>query len=687
MTGRPPATRREDVVDVLHGIEVADPYRWLEDGDAAEVTRWVAAQNAYTRQALDARPDRPWWHERLVALMQLPVVLAAQVRGDHLLCLERPAGAEQFLLTRRSAVSPDTEPVVLLDPAAGVADAANAIDWFEASNDGSLVAVGTSEGGTENSVLRVLDTAEGRDLGEAIPNTRACSVAWEPDGSGFAYTRYPEGDEYHRTVHYHLLGADWRDDPVVWAEHPDPQAWPDVTMSPDGLRLLVHVLVGWARYDVHLLDRPSGEWSTLIGGVEATSEFHFAADGESLVGVTTLDAPKGRLVRVPFGTTDPTRWETLVPEGDAVLSRPTVGGDEVLAVSTRRALDRIVRFGADGSSRGSIEGVGDVVAIVALTADRDTGRAFAVVDSFDSPTAVWRVDPGKTSLRWFPAGADVETVPSLSVRQVTYSSADGTSIGLFLIHRDDVAPGPDVPLILNGYGGFAITETPVWSPQIAAWCIAGGVYAIAGLRGGLEEGEDWHLAGRREHKRNVFDDFHAAADWLVGEGMAERARLAILGRSNGGLLVGASLTQRPDLCRAVWCGVPLLDMVRFPQFLIARLWTDEYGDPDVPEEFAWLHAYSPYHHVVAGTDYPATLFSTAEGDTRVDPLHARKMAALLQAASTGQDEHPILLYQEGRAGHGVGKPVAKRADELADGLTFLAWQVGLVPAAEPAARS
>ena len=241
-----------------------------------------------------------------------------------------------------------------------------------------------------------------------------------------------------------------------------------------------------------------------------------------------------------------------------------------------------------------------------------------------------------------------------------------------------MAPGPDVPLILNGYGGFAITETPVWSPQIAAWCAAGGVYAIAGLRGGLEEGEAWHHAGRREHKQNVFDDFHAAADWLVAEGLAGRERLAILGRSNGGLLVGAALTQRPDLCRAVWCGVPLLDMIRFPQFLIARLWTDEYGDPDVAEDFAWLHAYSPYHHVVEGTAYPATLFSTAEGDTRVDPLHARKMAALLQAASSGQDERPILLYQEGRAGHGVGKPVAKRADELADGLTFLAWQVGLV---------
>ena len=243
----PPPTRRDGVVDTLHGIEVPDPYRWLEAGESADVQQWVAAQNEHTRQALDARPDRGWWHERLVALMQLPVVMAVQARGEHLFCLERPAGAEQFILTRRSAVDPAVEPFVLVDPAVGTADAANAIDWFEASPDGDLVVVGTSEGGTEDSVLRVLETAGGRDLGEAIPHTRACSVAWEPDGSGFAYTRYPEGDQYHRTVHHHRLGDRWEDDPVVWAEHPDPQAWPDVTISPDGAWLLVHVRVGWSR--------------------------------------------------------------------------------------------------------------------------------------------------------------------------------------------------------------------------------------------------------------------------------------------------------------------------------------------------------------------------------------------------------------------------------------------------------
>jgi prolyl oligopeptidase len=676
MTSLPP-TRRDDVVDVLHGVEVHDPYRWLEDGDTPEVREWVAAQNARTREALDARPDRAWWHEQLVQLMQRPVVMAVQIRGDRLFCLERPAGAEQFLLTRRSATDPDAAPVVLLDPALGAADAANAVDWFTASPDGALVAVGTSEGGSEDSVLRVLDGTDGRDLGEAIPNTRACSVAWEPDGSGFAYTRYPAGDEYHRTVHHHALGAPWPDDPVVWAEHPDPQAWPDVTMSPDGAWLLVHVLVGWARIDVHLLERASGRWTTAIAGDEVTSAFRFAADGSSLVGVTTLGAPKGRVVTVPLEAPDAAGWTTIVAESDAVLGSVAVRGGDLLVTSTRRAVDTIHRHGLDGTPLGAVAGIGDVVAVAGLSADRDTGEAFAVVDAFGAPTALWKIPAGGAdAVAWSSRSVHDDTVPAMRVHQLEYPSLDGTAIGLFLIHRDDVTPGPDVPMILNGYGGFAIAETPVWSPQIAAWCAAGGVYAIAGLRGGIEEGEAWHHAGRRGTKQNVFDDFHAGADWLVADGMASRDRLAVLGRSNGGLLVGVAMTQRPDLCRAVWCGVPLLDMVRFPRFLIARLWTSEYGDPDVAKEFGWLHAYSPYHHVVDGTCYPATLFSTAEGDSRVDPLHARKMAAIVQAASSCQDERPVLMFQEDRAGHGVGKPVAKRADELADGLSFLAWQLG-----------
>ena len=666
------------MVDTLHGVEVADPYRWLEDGASADVQEWVAAQNHHTRRALDSRADRTTWHERLISLMELPVVLSAEVRGDVLVTMERRAGEQQASLVVRSLVAADAPPLVLVDPAASAADAAVAVDWFFVSPDGSLVAYGVSEGGTESSVLRVIRTADASHTGDVIPNTRACTVGWDPDGRGFAYMRYPEGDEYHRTVHTHPLGADWHDDPVLWAEHPTPETWPDVKVSADGRHVLVQSMVGWSRYDHHLLDRTTGVWTDLIVGVEAISRFEFGDDGW-LYGVTTHDAPRGRVVRIALDAvpSEPSGWETIVTERSAVLGGLAVAGDSLLVVTSTNGVDAIERRSLDGELLGEFDELG-IVSVGGLTADRTTGTAFAITSGFDSPATLWRLGH-QVAERWQPQAPSVDALPAMTVRQVEYQSADGTPIGLFLVHRNDIVPGPDRPAILTGYGGFAIAETPVWSPTIAAWCATGGTFAIAGLRGGFEHGEEWHLAGRRDNKQNVFDDFASAADWLVSTETVLRDRLAIVGGSNGGLLVGAALTQRPDLCRAVWCAVPLLDMIRFPQFLIAKLWTDEYGDPEIADEFRWLHAYSPYHHVTEGTCYPAVLLTSAEGDTRVDPLHARKMAGMLQWASSCQEQRPVLFHQEGRAGHGVGKPVGKRAAEQADVLAFLSWQLGVPP--------
>ena len=672
----PPRTRRDAVVETLHGVDVPDPYRWLEDGDDADVQRWVADQNRYTASALEAIPSRETWLGRLVAFMGLPVVQSITVRGDALFLLERAAGAQQARLVRRSLSDPSADPVVLADPAGTRDDAAAAVDWYQPSVDGSLVAFGVSEGGTENSMLRVIDASTAELLPEEIPNCRAASVAWEPDGSGFAYTRYPEGDEYHRTVHHHTLGADGNDDPVLWAEHPNPQAWPSVQISPDRRYVLVSVMLGWSRVDQHLLDRSTGSWTPIVVGVEAVTNLAFV-DDERLIGVTTISAPHGRLVEIDIGQVaagEPS-WTTIVPEGDGVIETPVAtAGGALFAVSTA-GVDTIMRWSRATGSVSTVGGVG-VSAVVQLTADVDTGTELAIITGFDAPPTVFRLDDGLCRLH--PAGM-MSAVPELEVRQVEYRSIDGTMVGMFLVSGAGAVAGPDTPTILNGYGGFAITETPVWSPMIAAWCAAGGVYAIAGLRGGAEHGESWHEAGMRANKQNVFDDFHAAADWLVDEQMTSRDRLAIAGGSNGGLLVGAALTQRPDLCRAVWCAVPLLDMIRFPEFLIARLWTAEYGDPAVAEEFAWIHAYSPYHHVHEGTTYPSVLLTTAAGDTRVDPLHARKMAALLQACAADLDECPVLLHQESEAGHGVGKPVGKRAAEQADVLAFFSWQLGFEP--------
>lgn len=661
-----PATRRGEEHDVYHGVVVPDPYRWLEDGESSATGEWVELHNRRTREALAARPARSRWHGRLSALAALPTTGELAVAGDRLFLMERAPGADQYALTVRSALDPAVPARVLVDPAQLAADGAVAVDWFQPSTDGGLIAYGISEGGTENSVLHVMDVDSGALLADRIPDCRAASVAWQPDGAGFWYTRYPAGDEYHRHVRHHTLGADPAADPVVRDDFPNAECWPHVSLSRDGGHLLVHVSVGWTRVDVHLLDLASGRWQTVVEGQDAQTHFEFAPGG-AIVGVTSLGAPNGRVVRAELA--DPTTWQTVVPERpDVVLGLHTTCGDELLVVASSIGVDAVERW--PGGERLEL----GLASVAALSAD--DGRAFIGRSSYAAPPDVLRFTAADGVRAWSDA-PDQSVLPQLTVTRVFYPSPDGTSIPMFVAHRTDAPPSPDSALVLRGYGGFAIAESPTWMPELAAWCAAGGVYCVAGLRGGYEYGDAWHHAGRRANKQNVFDDFAAAADWLVANGYTNRERLAIYGRSNGGLLVGAALTQRPDLARAVWCGVPLLDMIRFPQFLIARLWTDEYGDPDVAEEFAWLHAYSPYHHVQQGSRYPAVLFTTAEGDTRVDPCHARKMTALLTWASSSQDTHPILLHQEGRAGHGVGKPASKRVDELADALAFFSWQLGV----------
>jgi prolyl oligopeptidase len=659
---------------VLHGVSVVDPYRWLEDGDSEEVAAWVAAHNERTKQALEARPTWGPWHERLSALTALPTVGGAAVRGDKLFVLARAAGADQFALVVQSAVDRTTPERTLLDPGQRAADGAVAIDWYEPSPDGSLVAVGLSEGGTEQSTLSVIEVETGRHLPDSIPNTRASSIAWMPDNSGFWYLRYPEGNAYDRHVYFHRIGTDPLADPVVFDALPTPETWPDVLASDDGRYLLVYMLVGWGRIDAQLLDTATGEWREVISGVEAQSSFFFHA-GE-LYAVTSRDASNGRLIAAPLD--NPSDWRTVIAERDVVLTSAASLGDQLLVVSSMAAVDTVDIWDTDGTFRGSIDEFG-LISVQSIDTDGETG--FVTVASFDAPPTLYRVAAGQAE-RW-SAELDASVIPPLTVRQTTYPSLDGTVIGLFVMHRADVEPSTETPLLLTGYGGFAISESPSWVVRAAAWCAAGGVFAVAGLRGGYEHGEAWHRAGRRANKQNVFDDFHAAGDWLVANGYTSRHLLAIEGGSNGGLLMGAAITQRPDLARAVHCAVPLLDMIRFPLFLIARLWTDEYGDPDVAEEFAWLHAYSPYHNVIEGGEYPAVLFATAEGDSRVDPMHARKMTAMLTSASSSHDDRPVLLRQSGRSGHGQGKPANMRVQDDADVLSFLCWQLGVESMLDP----
>jgi prolyl oligopeptidase len=668
----PPGATRQDIADDWHGVAVPDPYRWLEDAETPETLTWVAAQNVRTRQALDVRPDRGRWHERLVALLGAGVSTGCRIAGDRVFALERSGGADQHRLVVRSASDAGAAVRVLIDPATRAADAAVAIDWYDPSPDGRLVAYGTSEGGDERSVLKILDVDTGKHLADEIPETRAASLGWFPDARGFLYTRYPAGDEYNRRVYEHRLGEPWSGDGLVWDALPNPQAWADVHVGRDGRYALVTVLVGWARTDVHLCDLATRTWHTLVYGEEALT--YLEIDDERLVGHTTVGAPKGRVVSVSFDAASVDDWRTLVPESDGVVEGVHRSASSLFVRSSEHAVGRLCRHDLSGGLIEEIE-LPPLAAFSGADTDADHEAVFVQVESFALPPSLFRWSEGKGLEAWGTTDTGVDA-SAFTGRLTRYLSADGTSIGLFLVHADDVEPGPDTPCILTGYGGFAIANSPMWSPAIAAWCERGGLYAIAGLRGGLEEGEAWHRAGRRETKQNVFDDFLAATDFLVDSKLTSRSRLAWRGGSNGGLLVGAALTQRPDGAAAVHCAVPLLDMIRFPRFKIAKLWTDEYGDPDIAAEFAWLWAYSPYHHVEERVCYPPTLLTTAEGDSRVDPCHARKMAAALQWASSCERERPILLRQEGRAGHGVGKPLHLQADELADVLAFFSWQLG-----------
>jgi len=687
------------VVEVIQGVRVADPFRWLEDGDSARTRNWTAAQNGDARAALDALPGRDRLRARLVELLSVRTVAAPAVRGDHLFTIDRggPGNAadQSVLVVRSVADGPRSPRRVLVDPQALLDDETAALDWYHPSADGARAAVGLSTGGDERSILQIVETATGRLLDDAIPHTRAASVAWAPGSDAFAYTRYPdpidvgeEAAQYGRAVFWHDLGEDPAGDRRIWDDRPDPAAWADVSTSRDGRWLLVHVAIGWDRIDVHLLDRaqPAADWQPVIAGVEALTSFTVDSARHRLVGTTTLDAPKGRVVAIPLPEAGqpvppPQQWDTVVPESEAVIEDVAVTAGSLLVATSRSAVSHLTRYQPDGALPQTVE-LPEPGSLGGIAADGDHDRAWFSFTSFTRPEQVWRWAPEGVN-EWTAAAAAVDP-DRFTVTEASYPSTDGTPVHAFLIGpATDTTGAVPRPTILTGYGGFGVTMGPAFSPLAVAHAEAGGLTVVANIRGGTEEGEEWHRAGQRQHKQQVFDDFAAAAGWLVAQGRTTPDQLAMRGGSNGGLLVAATLTQRPDLCRAVHCAVPLTDMVRYDRFLIAKLWVPEYGDPAVAEEFEWLHAYSPYHHVVDGTCYPAVLITTGEQDSRVDPGHARKFAARLQQATSCLDQRPILLRLEERAGHGQGKPIGRQADELADVLSFLLWQLGVADPSDP----
>ena len=662
-----------------HGVEVRDPYRWLEDGDAEEVRRWSEAQGRHTRAALDAIPFTAAIRERLRVLFSIGLVSAPAIRGDRYFHQRRTGDQEQPVLYLRQGR--EGEDRVLLDPARFAEDRTSALDWYYPSDDGRLLAYGVSEGGSEKSVLRILDVDTGRDLADVIPFTRACSLEWRPDGSGFFYTRYPEpgsvppGEEnYRRRVYEHVLGRDWREDPLVFGADRPPEDWANVHLSPGGRWLAVSVSRGWTRTDVYLRDlaSPDSPFVTVIEGLDAI--FGVDVRNDRLYLQTNLDAPRSRLVAADLEHPGRETWRDVLPEGSDVLEGTALIGDWIVAVWLRDASSRVTLHARDGTLLHEVA-LPVIGSVAGLTGEWDGREAFLGFTSYAVPPTVYRLALPDPALElWARAPGEVDA-DRFRVRLVHYPSRDGTLVSMFLVDARDRPTDGRGAALLTGYGGFNISHTPAFGRGVIQFLEKGGLYAVAHLRGGGEYGEDWHRQGMLDRKQNVFDDFLAAADFLLQQGHAGRGRLAIMGGSNGGLLVGAALTQRPGLFRAVVCQVPLLDMVRYHLFRIARLWIPEYGSADDPEAFRWLHAYSPYHHVRDGTPYPAVLITTGESDSRVDPLHARKMAARLQAATSS--DHPILLRLETRAGHGQGKPLSKTLEEWTDVWVFLFSELSL----------
>jgi prolyl oligopeptidase len=717
----PPPVRREDLLEDLHGHPVADPYRWLEgSAEDTAIRAFVAAQNAVSAAHLAAAPARSAFRDRLAALWNRPRRGAPWRRGGHWFQVRNDGGQDQDVLWTASADPADPGRLpdeaawrVLVDPNGWSADGTASLAGVEPTDDGSRLAFARSDAGSDWMTWRVVEVASGEVLPDAVPWAKFSGAAWLPDGSGFLYGAYepPAAGEEHaatnrgQRLHLHLLGTDPVHDPVV---HERPDA-PDLGFGPwvshDGRWLVLHVWRGTDPVNrIHLapLGGPSiGPVRRLLDDADARYEV-LGVLGDELLVITDLDAPLGRILAIDLH--DPARRREVVPERpDRLRTAVLVGGDRpgepgwIVCHRLHHATSRLeVHEAGSGTRTGEVTlpGPGSVGTI---TGGRRDEAIHLTYESFDRPARILRheLPLGLTAPVMTPDGpadaADADD-PPVVVDQLRIHH-DGVAVPLFVVHRPEVEPDGTRPTVLWGYGGFDIAVTPMYRPAWRAWIDAGGVLAVACLRGGGEYGRDWHDDGRLAAKQHVFDDALAAAAWLAGtrrdevvaSALSEGAdpdavwsaprHLGIEGRSNGGLLVGACLTQAPEAFGSAVPEVGVLDLVRFHRFTIGWGWTSDYGDPDEPGDLEVLLGYSPYHRVAAGTAYPPTLITTGDTDDRVVPAHSYKFAAALQAAQGGPA--PILLRVDTSAGHGAGKPVGKLLDERADVLAFHAQHLGL----------
>ncbi len=670
-------------MDDYHGTRVADPYRWLEDADAPDTTAWVEAQNALVRRVVEG-PLRESVKARLAALYDFPRATAPVRRGGRYFYTFHDGTVDQPILLVQDGI--DGEPRTLLDPNTLSADGTIALTAVSVSPDGAFVAYALSHGGSDWQDIHVRDVESGQDRTDLLKWAKFTSLSWTRDAAGFFYTRFPEpgtvppGDEHYLArVHFHRLGAPQAEDRLVFERPDDREVITVTTTSEHGRWLVLTSLRGASdKAEVSVVDlaEPGAGPRALFTGFG--SAFDFAESiGETLYFRTDHEAPLGRIIAVDVAGGVPSPgpdghapFSEIVPEQADTLSSVSIVRRTLVATYLQNASNHIRLFSPNGAPAGEVDlpSIGSVSAVAGGVEDDEMFVGFT---SFTVPPTVYRFDFHTGALAPFGrAGLAPVDAAAYEVSQVWYPSADGTRISMFLVHRSGLARDGLRPTLLTGYGGFNISLTPQFDPRMFLWLDENGVVAVPNLRGGGEYGEAWHQAGMLERKQNVFDDFIAAAEWLVAEGYTRPSRLAIEGGSNGGLLVGAAMVQRPELFGAVVSRVPVADMLRYHHFTVGRFWIPEYGSADDPAQFPYLYAYSPLHNVVDGVAYPPTLITTADTDDRVDPGMAKKFAARLQAA-VAPAAGPALIRVETRAGHGAGKPVSKKIDEEADVFAFV----------------
>ena len=666
----PPVTRKDSVVDVLHGVSIPDPYRWLEDQDSAETRAWLESENRCTEAVLRAVPGRAQITKRLSELEKTDSFGPPLQRNGDYFFSERPAGQDLYIIYRRHGLNGKDE--VLIDPTAMSTDHSTSVVLNGVSDDASIVAYGVRAGGKDEVTVHFLDVKTRRDLPDVLPLADYYTLDFEHNNHGVYYGRHlGTGPQ----AMHHVMGTDPQTDVEIMGKGYGPEIGISTQLSRDGRDLSLVVAYGTASKRADLYFKHL-EGDSPVQPIVNDTESVFLdqiEDGTAIVW-TNWKAPKWHIYSVDLKHPARDGWKEIVPEGDASFESVALVGGKIYIQYVRNAVSQGKIFDLDGKPAGEIP-LPSLGAISGFSGLWESPEIFLYFESFNIPGSIYRYDLRARDLKpWVSPKVPIDP-KAYTVEQVWYESKDKTRVPMFLFYKKGLVKNGATPVWLTAYGGFDVNLTPGFSPSAVEWADAGGIFAQPNLRGGGEFGEAWHQAGMMEKKQNVFDDFIGAAEWLIANHYTNSSKLAIEGTSNGGLLMGAMMTQRPDLFRAIVCGYPLLDMLRFQKFMKGSFWVPEYGSADDPEQFKYILKYSPYQNVKDGTAYPAVLFITGDGDTRVAPLHARKMAARLQAANNGP--HPVLLLYDTKSGHSGGRPLSKQIEEQTDALAFVFSQVGV----------